>query len=68
MEENASIRGMRVVALLLAGCCIVPRLAEADGEGGAQPTFRSGVKAPLPAGNLEVRVMKDDLWLAASWS
>jgi VWFA-related protein len=35
---------MRVIALLLAGCCIAPWLAEADGEGGAQPTFRSGVE------------------------
>ena len=35
---------MRVIALVVASCCIAAWLAEADGEGGAQPTFRSGVE------------------------
>jgi VWFA-related protein len=35
---------MRAIALLLAACCAVPWLTEADGEGGDQPTFRSGVE------------------------
>ncbi len=101
---------MRAIALVVAGCRIVAAWrAEAVGEGGSQPTFRSGVelvtidvvatdrsgkpvhdmkasdfelfedgktnglwrialslKSPLPTGNLEVRVMRDELLLADS--
>jgi VWFA-related protein len=35
---------MRVIAVVVASCCTAAWLAAASGEGGSQPTFRSGVE------------------------